>query len=190
MRIRSLFAATLPGLLLLSALVGALFALIFPSPHVDRLPSSVAAAALRIGAEVRPAVYTPGEHSPEEQEAWVQLVTMFELVQSSQAVLEEAQSLRAIAGALAAGSTGPRASPEPSQGSEESTASRLQRELAQGQLALADKVLRTAQAHAANTQAAFGVAWQNVLRASQENSWQAAPTEPLRESAFHRRNPG
>jgi hypothetical protein len=184
------FRATLPSLLVLSALVGALAALVFPSPHVDRLPAPAAAATLRACNEIRPALYTSGENSPGEQEAWTQLVAAFELVRSSQAVLEEAQSLRAIAAALAAGSVESRADRERTEPNADAVEpDRAHRELAEGQLALADKVLRVAQAHAANTQAAFGVAWQNVLRGSQENAW-LDPTEPLRESAMRGRHPG
>ena len=182
------FRATLPSLLVLSALVGALAALVFPSPHVDRLPAP--AATLRACNEIRPAIYASGENSPDEQEAWTQLVAAFELVRSSQAVLEEAQSLRAIAAALAAGSVESSADREHAEPNAQAPEpDRAQRDLAEGQLALADKVLRVAQAHAANTQAAFGVAWQNVLRGSQENAW-LDPTEPLRESAMRERHPG
>jgi hypothetical protein len=172
--IRRVFTATLPSLLALSALAGALGAIVFPSGPIDRPTPHAAARVFRAGNEIRPAIHTSDDQSPDQEAAWTQLVATFELVQSSQAVLEEAQSLRAIAAALAAGP----AEPE-----------RAHRELAEGQLALADKVLRMAQAHAANAQAAFGMAWQNVQRASQENSYQA-PAEPLRESAFHGRRPG
>ncbi len=189
MPIRRAFTASLSKLLMFSALIGALGALVFPSAPVDRLAPLAAAPMLRAGNEIRPAVYTTGDRSPEEQEAWVQLVATFELVRSSQAVLEEAQSLRAIAAALAVGSAEPRAGRERTEaGAEATEPDHAHRELAEGQLALADKVLRTAQAHAANTQAAFGVAWQNVQRASQEDSWQDQ-AEPLRESALHRRHP-
>jgi hypothetical protein len=190
MSIRHVFTATLPSLILLAALVGALTALAFPSSHVARLPAPAAAATPGASDEIRPAIYTSGENSPDAQEAWTQLVATFELVRSSQAVLEEAQSLRAIAAALAAGPTEPRADRQrPEANAAAAERDRAHRELAEGQLALADKVLRAAEAHAANTQAAFGVAWQNVQRASQENTWQD-PTEPMRQSALHRRRPG
>jgi hypothetical protein len=190
MSIRRAFTATLPSLLMLSAVVGALIALVVPSSHGGRLPAPAAAAMPRADNEIRPAIYTSGENSPDAHEAWTQLVATFELVRSSQEVLEEAQSLRAIAAALAAGSAEPRADHErPQANAAAADRDCVLRELAEGQLALADKVLRAAQAHAANTQAAFGVAWQNVQRASQENTWQD-PSEPMRQSALHRRRPG
>jgi len=182
--IRRAFTASLPRLLALSALIGALIALVFPVTPIERPAPLAAAPVLRAGNEIRPAVYTTGDRSPEEQEAWVQLMATFELVRSSEAVLEEAQSLRAIAAALAAGSGEPRTQSNGEAGDPD----RAQRELAEGQLALADKVLMAARAHAANTQAAFGVAWQNVQRASQEESWQDQ-AEPLRQSALRGRPP-
>jgi hypothetical protein len=187
---RRAFTASLPKLLTFSALVGALAALVFPAAPVDRIAPPAAAPMARSNNEIGPAVYRTSDRSPEEQDAWVMLVATFELVRSAQAVLEEAQSLRAIAAALAAGSPEQRADRDPAQSDgQASEADRAHHELAEGQLALADKVLGTAQAHAANTEAAFGVAWQNVLRVSPENSWRS-PNETLRASALQRRPPG
>ena len=165
-------------------------AVTLPSARLQRPTPLAAAPVLRTRDEIQPAIYKQVERGPEVQDAWVQLLATFELARSSQEILEEAQSLRAIAAALASGSLEARADREaPKPGTEATESDRANRELSEGQLALADKILSAARAHAANAQAAFGMAWQNVQRASQDNAWQD-PGEPLRESALHRRYPG
>ncbi len=181
----SISAAVHPRLLALAALIGALVALVFPAPRVVHKAALVTRPAAYMSHDVKPAVYTLGESTADEQVAWTQLMETLDLVRSSQAVLEEAQSLRAIAAALAAGSAQPnveRDSALPSR--EKQGADEVRRELAEGQLALADKILRTAQVHADNTQAALNVAWQNVLRAGRDNTWSQGSEDPLRQSGF------
>jgi len=179
---RRLFTATLSSLLVLSALLGALIALVFPAPRVLQQPTP---PAFRAGGDIKPAIYTSGDRTPDEQDVWAQLVVTFELVRSSQAMLEEAQALRALAAAIAAGSAEPRADHENAQAPAESDGlDKARRELAEGQLALADKVLGAAQVHADIAQAAFSVAWQNVLRSNQDNAWTQGSAEPLRQSGF------
>lgn len=186
MPIRRFFIATLPSLLLLSALVGALIAVVFPPAGIDR-KAPADPAAHSIGDAIGPAVQTLGERSAEEQSAWAQMAATFDLVRSSQLVLEEAQSLRAIAAALAAKSRGDREPARADEGADELDKAR--RELTEGQLALADKVLLAAQLHAANAEAALNVAWQNLQRATQDNAWPDS-SEPMRAAADRRRYPG
>jgi len=182
--------ASLPSRLLLAAFIAALFGSESPALPSDVLPATEPAAAIRAEARARPALYTCCDGAADEQGAWDQLKAAMELVRTSQAVLEEAQSLRAIAGALWTGSAEAQAGRDASDTAAGTDGARSQRELAAGQLAVAEKLLQMAQADAEIAQVVLNIAWRNALRARQENAW-PDQNEPLRQSrALDKRRSG